>query len=109
MKYLSCLQIHQNLTDEQIHELFHRESISKLKYELVDIFHRQYLPNRKLSRNERGLADEKVISLTSFGKNIDLFLEPNDHVLYGSNTPIYRSSMIGGKIIYHRQSMVKKI
>lgn len=90
------------MTDEEILQVFNSHRHAMPEYELGSIDHEQHKSGSRTKRS----ADNKKVSFKAFGKNIDLFLELNDHVLYGNATPLYVASFDGRKIRYERRSFV---
>lgn len=95
-------QIHDHMSDEEIRQVFNTDRLDIPEYELI------HIDQDFGSRVARSIANEKI-SLRAFGKDFDLILEPNDHVLYGSATPIFIASRDGDKWKYERKSFVSFI
>ena len=93
------------MTDEEILQVFNSHRHAMPKYELGSIDHDDYEQHRSGSRAKRSV-DNKKVSLKAFGKRVELFLELNDHVLYGNATPLYIASYDGRKLKYERRPYV---
>lgn len=59
-------------------------SLTVPEYEIVEIFHDE---NFHRSRKTRSASTQ--LQLQAFGKNLTLYLEPNDHVLLDKDTPVF--------------------
>lgn len=78
------------------------------EFELLSIDLREHIRKNSI-RSKRSTEEAKTkISLTAFNEDIDLYLEPNDHVLYGSDTPIYLVSEFWNRLTYKRGYFVNE-
>lgn len=98
----NLFQLHDYMTDEEIFQVFNSHRHAVPEYELGSIDHEQHKNGLRIKRS----VDNQTVFFKAFGKNIELFLEPNDHVLYGSATPLYIASYSGGKIRYKNRLYV---
>lgn len=101
---ISC-QLHDYMADDDIFRVFHTRRHSLPEYEIASITYGNFEQNERKTRIKRSLNDNKV-SFRAFGKEVELFLEPNHHVLYGNVTPLYIASFNGRKFKYERKPFV---
>lgn len=89
------------MSDDEIFRVFNTHRHDVPEYEIASI---KYGEN---ARTKRSVTDNRV-SFKAFGEKVELFLEPNNHVLYGSATPIYIASFDGKKFKYERKPFVSQ-
>lgn len=97
------------MTDEEIRQIFKTRRDDVPQYDLVafdlpDDF--QYGPGNRSKRSYDD-SEKKKILLNSFEFDLDLYLEPYDHVVFGDETPYYLASYHNGKVIYNKGLFVR--
>ncbi|XP_001607602.1 A disintegrin and metalloproteinase with thrombospondin motifs 18-like [Nasonia vitripennis] len=83
-------KLHEHMTNDEILSVFnvHHDAVKGLDYQLVKIIH---LDPRNVSegRRVRTRMSQPNLHLKAFDQNYTLYLEENDNVLLGSNTPVF--------------------
>lgn len=50
--------------------------------------------------DDYGSSKVSTVYTTPLGERVDINLEENDHVLFGSETPVYVARSVGSKTVY---------
>ncbi|OXU30304.1 hypothetical protein TSAR_016079 [Trichomalopsis sarcophagae] len=72
-------KVHEQMTQKEIHSVFGKNAVPD--YEVVPVAHAQH----------KRSADHRIVRLTSFERDMTLYLEPTDGFLAGVDTPVFKA------------------